>query len=444
MFRYKQSAGFDSHIRESWLICLSAGLFFFYVFFQMNIFDVINQPLRQAFQINATQLSWMSSTFVWASILLFIPAGIFVDRFCVRKIILSTMTICIIGTLGFALTTSYLLASIFHALTGIANAFCFLSCIVLVYRLFPPTHQALVTGCLVTMAFCGGMTAHTPLAYLNAYLGWRNSLLIDAILGVVILIWLFFVIKDNSPIRSSNDDALTWLKGLAQVLTTKQNWLAGIYIACLNLPIMVLCALWGATYLNKVHHLANIEASNVTSLILMGSMLGGPVFGFLSDKLGKRKPIMLLGAMGTLSMMILLVVFNNLSFIVLSCLFFSIGLFSSSQIVGYPLISESNHSHHTGLATAIASIIITGSGGLGQVLFGTLLQHHAGFMAHHYGSLDFQYAIIMLPIAAAISCIMVVGINETYCSRIYINPLSSEKSPDVYDTNAKNHQQSVT
>lgn len=429
MLRYKKAHtndkfGIDNNLRESWLICLSAGLFFFYVFFQMNIFDVINQPLRQAFQINAAQLSWMSSTFVWASVLFFIPAGIIVDRFSVRKTILITMTICIIGTLGFALTTSYILASIFHSFTGVANAFCFLSCIVLVYRFFPPTHQALVTGCLVTMAFCGGMAAHTPLAYLNEYFGWRNSLLIDVILGVVILSWLSFVIKDKCPTKSSKDDALTWFKGLTQVLTTKQNWFAGIYTACLNLPIMVLCALWGASYLKKVHHLANIDASNIMSLILMGSMLGGPLFGFLSDKLGRRKPIMLFGAMGTLGIMVLLVIFINLSFITLSCLFFSIGLFSSSQIVGYPLISESNHPHNTGLATAIASIIITGCGGLGQVLFGVLLQHHAGFMAHHFVSLDFQYAIIMLPIAAAISCLMILGIDETYCSRTFMKELS--------------------
>lgn len=62
-------------MRESWLVCLSAGLFFFYVFFQMNIFDVINQNLRQTFQINAVQLSWMSSSFVLASIFFLFQQG---------------------------------------------------------------------------------------------------------------------------------------------------------------------------------------------------------------------------------------------------------------------------------------------------------------------------------------------------------------------------------
>lgn len=428
----KDKSNTDHNLRESWLICLSAGLFFFYVFFQMNMFDVINQSLRQAFQINAAQLSWMSSTFVWASVLLFIPAGIIVDRFSVRKIILITMTICIIGTLGFALTKSYIWASIFHSFTGIANAFCFLSCIVLTYRFFPPNHQALVTGCLVTMAFCGGIVAHTPLAYLNECIGWRKSLFIDVILGLFILGWLSVVIKDKCPLKSSENGILTWFKGLTQVLTTKQNWFAAIYTACLNLPIMVLCALWGASYLKKVHHLTDIEASNVITLILIGSMLGGPLFGFFSDKLGRRKPVMLLGTMGALGTMWLLIMFTDLSFVSLSCLFFAIGLFSSSQIIGYPLISESNHANNTGLATAIASIIITGSGGVGQILFGGLLQRHAGFGVHHFTSLDFQYAIIMLPIAAVISGLMILGIEETYCSRSFMKASLKEEWVDNY------------
>src|SRR6478752_2961732 len=139
----------------AWLVCLSAGLFFLYEFFQLNIFDVINQPLRDDFQINASQLSWMSSAYLWADILFLLPAGIILDYFPTRRVILISMLVCIMGTLGFALTDSFLLASFFHFLSGIGNAFCFLSCVVLVSHWFPPRRQALVIGSLVTMAFLG-------------------------------------------------------------------------------------------------------------------------------------------------------------------------------------------------------------------------------------------------------------------------------------------------
>ncbi len=97
----------------AWMVCLSAGLFFFYEFFQLNIFDVINQPLRDDFHLNAAQLSWMSSTYLWADILFLLPAGIILDRFSTRQVILSAMFVCVIGTLGFALTNSFVLACFF-------------------------------------------------------------------------------------------------------------------------------------------------------------------------------------------------------------------------------------------------------------------------------------------------------------------------------------------
>ncbi len=120
----------------AWVVCLSAGLFFLYEFFQLNIFDVINQPLRDEFKLNATELSWMSSAYLWADILFLLPAGIILDRFSTRKVILGSMCLCVLGTVGFALSHTFLVASFFHFLSGIGNAFCFLSCIVLVSHCF--------------------------------------------------------------------------------------------------------------------------------------------------------------------------------------------------------------------------------------------------------------------------------------------------------------------
>ncbi len=140
----------------AWVICLSAGLFFFYEFFQLNLFDVINLPLREEFRLDAVQLSFMSSAYLWADILFLLPAGIILDRYSTRLVILLSMAVCVLGTICFALTHSFILACFFHFLTGIGNAFCFLSCVVLVSRWFPSRRQALVIGCLVTMAFIGG------------------------------------------------------------------------------------------------------------------------------------------------------------------------------------------------------------------------------------------------------------------------------------------------
>lgn len=400
----------------AWLVCLSAGLFFFYEFFQLNLFDVINEPLRAEFQIDAAQLSWMSSTYLWADILFLLPAGIILDRFSPRLVILSAMLVCIVGTIGFAITHSFAVAAFFHFLSGIGNAFCFLSCVVLVSRWFPPRRQALVIGCVVTMAFIGGMMAHTPLAYLNAHFGWRDSLLIDGGVGVLLFLWILVVVKDSPQTANNTTPSASPKPDFVKALANPQNWLAGLYTSCLNLPIMVLCALWGASYLETVHHLPEIAASNVVSFILVGSIVGCPVVGWLSDRMGTRKPLMYIGVL--ISLLLIMPLFSGvaLSETVLSLLFFALGVFTSTQVITYPLVAESNRAGNTGGATGIASVIIMGGGGVGQVLFGYLMHHHAG--STQYTVADFQYAMWIFPIAFMTALFALFLTRETNCKRL--------------------------
>lgn len=403
---------------KAWLICLSAGLFFFYEFFQLNIFDVINTAIRDDFNINANQLSWMSSTYLWGDLLFLLPAGVILDRISTRKVILTAMLLCIGGTIGFALTHSIALACFFHFLSGIGNAFCFLSCVILISRWFPPQRQALLIGSVVTLAFLGGMMAHTPFAWLNEYYGWRHSLILDAEFGLLLLIWIFFIVKDRpDTVTQANDtkETSSAMAGFVLALKNPQNWLAGLYTSLLNLPIMVLCALWGASYLEVVHHLPKYTASNIVSLIFIGSIIGCPLVGWLSDKLGKRKPLMILGALLTLASVIPLMLPIQLSANMLTMLFISLGLFSSTQVIAYPLVAESNPKQITGSATGIASIIIMGGGGVAQVLFGWLLQHHAGQEVIQYNTMDYQFAMWIFPISAIAALIAVLLCRESYC-----------------------------
>lgn len=404
-----------------WLICLSAGLFFLYEFFQLNLFDVINEPLREAFHLDAAQLSWMSSTYIWANVLFLLPAGVILDKISARVVILAAMAICVLGTFGFGVTHSFAWAAFFHALTGLGNAFCFLSCVIMVARWFPPRRQAFVIGCVVTMAFLGGMLAHTPLVYLSHHYGWRGAVWIDAAIGCAIFLWILLVVKDNPQAVVVSSDTLEkppYFISVLHVLANRQNWCAGLYTACLNLPIMVLCALWGASFLQKVHHLNALTASNVVSLIFIGSIIGCPLVGWLSDSLGRRKPLMLIGALVTLVIASILLRDTVLSLTVLGVLFFLLGLFTSTQVIAYPLIAESNRMDNTGVATGIASVIIMGGGGIGQVLFGLLMRKHATIEQLQYTVTDFQFAMWMFPIAAIIALGCILLLRETHCERL--------------------------
>jgi len=168
-----------------------------------------------------------------------------------------------------------------------------------------------------------------------------------------------------------------------------------------------------------VYQRTSLESSNIISLIFIGSIIGCPLMGWLSDRQARRKPLMVCGALATLCLLVPLVIGCFESSKVLSIVFFLLGLFTSTQVISYPLIAESNTSHNTGLATSVASIIIMGGGGLGQILFGYLMQNHMDLISPVDSVLDFQRAMWLFPVAIAIALIASVCMRETYGQSIF-------------------------
>lgn len=185
-----------AHPWRAWFVVLTAGLFFFYEFIQMNLFDAISGSLIHEFGITASSLGQLSSYYFIANVLFLFPAGILLDRYSTRIVILVSMGVCVMGTTLLSFAPNFHWAIISRFFTGIGSAFCFLSAIRLASRWFEPKHMALVTGLLVTMAMLGGMLAQTPMSILVSMFSWRETLLIDALMGIILMLFIASVVRD--------------------------------------------------------------------------------------------------------------------------------------------------------------------------------------------------------------------------------------------------------
>lgn len=411
---------------QAWLVCLSAALFFFYEFIQMGMFNSISQELMHDFSINASQLGFLSATYFYADVIFLLFAGVLVDRFSIRKIILSAMIMVVLSTLLFAFSRSFEIAAFSHFVAGIGNAFCFLSCIKLATRWFPSQRLALVIGIMITIAMAGGIVAQTPFALLVHFLGWRVAVMINALLGVLITLLVYFFVYDYPKHQASEkvfdvvtSQPISIMKSIRLSLRNKQNILAGIYTCLLNLPIILLGALWGTLYLTQVHHLEKTQASLVAMMIFLGTIIGSPLVGWFSDFIGRRRLLMIIGALFSLLVLIIIMFIPQLPFYSLLILFLLLGFFTSTQIISYPLIAESNPRHLTGISTSLASILIMGGGAVFQPLFGWLIDLHWNqtFLqgVPYYSPGNFLYGMSIMPIAFIVSLIAAFYLRETYC-----------------------------
>ncbi len=415
------------HTALGWVVTLTASLFFFYEFIQLNLFNAIDVQLMQAFKLNAPQLGQLSSMYFYANALCLFPAGILLDRFSTKKLLLVAVALCTVGTFAFAIAQSYFLAAAGRFVVGMGASFCFLSCIRLASRWFPPSKMALVTGLVVTMAMLGGLVAQTPLAILSGIMGWRNAVLLDAALGIVVALAIALIVQDRPP--NSHEIAhadkahlknLGLWSSIKLVFSNRNNWLGGIYTSLMNLPVFLLGALWGIHYLSEVHHISPVQASYATTMFFVGVIFGSPTFGWFSDRIGRRVLPMIVGAILSLGVMLVLMYAPNLTLNELIALFFLIGFVTSSQVLSYPAIAELNPSSLTSTAVSIASISIMVSGAIFQPFFGWVMESHWDHSMTAdgiplYSASDFMNAMMIMPVAFVLSLFIGWMIKESFC-----------------------------
>ncbi len=366
-----------------WLVVLSAGMFFFYEFIQMQMFNAISQSLLNDFHIGATTLGYIASSFFLGNVLLLFPAGMLLDRFSTRKIILTAMWITVISTIIFAKSHSLLLIGFCHLAAGMGNAFCFLSSIRIASRWFPAQRMALVLGIVISLAMLGGMVAQTPLTWLIAKVDWRNALLIVGALGFAVILLIWSVVRDVPPgqeefYRNQRQELreLGIKQSIVLALSNAQNWFAGFFISFMNVPLMLLGGLWGSLYLTTVNQVTSLQASYIISVLFLGAMIGFPVVGGFSDRIKRRRLPMILFAVFSLPIMVAIIYCTQLSFWALIGLYFALGFVMGAQTVGYPAISESNAPSITGTAMGFSALLIMGAPMIFEPLYGKLMDKH--------------------------------------------------------------------
>lgn len=404
----------QNRIMQGALICFAASLFFAYELMQLHMLNAISPMLMRDLHLSATDFGVLGSTYLLADVIFLLPAGIILDRFEVRRVILTALMFCIAGTVGFAMSTNLTQACIAHFFSGIGNAFCFLSCMLLVSRWFPSKWQATVMGLLVTMGLLGGVMAQTPFSMMANAFEWRGTLMIDAGIGLVIFGLIFLFVAD-APVKEVKVRTGGFLAEVREALTSRQNICCGLYTGFMNLPVMLLGAMWGSLFLTQIHGFDLPMASFVTSMICMGTIFGSPLFGWLADRNGSHKPMMLFGAIASIGVFALIAFVPNPTPLMMTSLFFGLGFFTSTQVLGYPLISEAAPASSRGTSMGIAAVIIMGMAFLLNPISGFLIDLNwdgtlaSGTPLYSYGNFLTSFAIF--PIAFILSALLVAFVR---------------------------------
>lgn len=414
--------------RKAILMLLVTSLFFFYEFGLNNIFNVLESPIATSYHLGSASMGFVASLYLYANLIFLIPAGALLDRFSPRKLITAAMFFCSTGVWLVAISNDLWLLMVARFVMGIGGGFCFVGCMRIAVNWFQPKHLATASGVIVTMGMLGGFMVQTPFVWLIGATGWRVGLWIVAFAGYGIMLLIWLVVRDcpkhltqSIHMRAQTLRSFGVLSSLKQTLGKRQNWACAIYGGCMNIPIAILGAVWGVPYLSHVYALSDAQAATITGMLFIGTMIGSPLMGLLSDRIGLRKPLMITGAVIAIALSMGMIFLVHSSFKLLIILYLFLGIITSTQVLSYPTVAESNAPEVAGTATSIISMMMVIGGIIGQPLYGVLVSlGWSGDMLNGtpvYASSSYFHAIFIVPVIFVLALAMTFWIKETRCQQ---------------------------
>jgi sugar phosphate permease len=414
----------------AWTVWGTGALFYLAVFFLRAAPAVMTAELMRDFHIGAASLGNLSAFYFYFYVAMQIPVGILTNSWGPRKLLVSGALLAAAGQFLFGSTHYFALACVGRAIIGGSTAVGWLVTLRLAAHWFPNTRFGMVSGLGLLFGNLGALFAQVPLRIAVEHFGWRGTAIGSSAIIFALGILAWAVVRDDpseknlesyAPAELRSQERVTFggiLRSMRTVFSFRNTWFILIAQGGMVGPIMTFTGLWGPPFLKARFGLDTKAAATICSVMIVCWAAASPLFGGLSDRIGKRKVPYLFGslvcALGWICLFYLnvpLVAFT----IIAACTSFATGC----VIIAFAYGRESVPAQHMGTATATANI----GNMLGNVLLqpgiGLLLDWNwSGAMNHGsrvYDLAAFRAGFIPIVVWGLVSSAAIVLTKETHC-----------------------------
>ena len=403
-----------------WLLPL---LFFAYQFILRLWPGLMMNQIMEQFSIDASQFGLLAAFYYYGYAGMQIPVAILLDRFGTRHIVFIFAVLCGLAALLFSYTTNFYLAIFSRFLIGVGSAVGFLGVSKVLYEWFPKDQYAKMIGFSFTFGLMGAIYGGKPVSVLIETYSWHNVAIALAMISIMIGVATYFTLRTPKKIKATQQEEQFKLTNFTTILSSPIIW----WLAFSNL-LMVgslegFADVWGVGYLMKAYNLSKCDAASLTSFIFIGMIFGGPLLAFFSKKIGNYSVIALCGVGMALAFVILLLnqTYNHL---MLSCLFFSIGIMCCYQVIVFAAGTSLVLPKQLGVTIAFLNCINMLGGSFFHTSIGKIMDiFWTGSMTNDglkvYDLEVYRYALSIIPVCAIVGAIIIYLIS----TRLKKNPV---------------------
>ncbi len=393
--------------RQSITVLISMACFF-YSIMQLSILNTLSTTLITHFDLTSTQYAWFSASFLYALCLSLLPAGVLLDRFATKPILVGALILLITTNIVFLITDSFMLGIVYRLSAGMFNAVAFLAMLKTIRLAFPQKID-FVTGFMIAFGMLGGFVAGAPIAYLLTRLTWQTLFYLLDGLGIVFAIVALASFQEIAFSKKPTN-LQQFFKQLPSVITQKSNLFCGSYTGLLNLSVYIIATMLGNLFLIQQYHLSLAQASFVSSMIFIGIIIGSPLMGWFANLTQQRKSIMFFSGLGAVTLLLILLQHPSFTLLSLSLLFLLLGFFCSAQVLSYPIVASINRKEVVNTAMSFMLLLVNSIAAIIQTLI-SLVTYNTD-LATLFNKALLQQALYFVLLAFFIAMILALFIRD--------------------------------
>ncbi len=413
--------------RLRWTAFSVVGLAFVLSFFHRFAPAAIASDLRDAFQIQSAALGGLAASYFYIYTLMQIPTGVLADTLGPRRIVAAGGIIAGLGSMLFGLADSFGLATAGRLLVGLGVSVTFIALLKLNAAWFNERHFGTLTGLTILLGNLGAVLAASPLAWALGYASWRDIFVVVGLLSLILAGLSWWLVRDDPariglPSLRELDGKQAhpahdghWYDGLLQVAGNRATWPGFFVNIGVSGTLFAFAGLWAVPFLTQGHAMDRTAATAHTSLLLAAFAVGALFLGTLSDRLGRRKPVIIVSCGLYLICWLPLLLGWQLRPGWSHALFVLMGAGAAGFTLTWACAKEVNRHALSGMATSLVNTGAFLGAAILQPLVGWAIDRAAGGAGMPLTLAEHQVGIAVLFGFALFGWLAGFALRETYC-----------------------------
>ena len=389
----------------AWLV---TAVYYFYQYMLRSAPAVMMPQLSEALGLSALGVASLAGLFYYGYSPFSLVAGAAVDRFGPKWVLPAGAIMVGVGALMFS-SGSKDMASVGRLLQGAGGVFALVGAVFIASKSFPASLAGTLIGATQMFGMAGGSAGQFLTGPLIAGgLSWQSFWFGMGVAGLVISAVLFILLPKQEPGNRQNSGLKSVVGAFGTVLRNPQSILCGIIAGLLFIPTTIFDMIWGVRYLQEARGFDYATAVLRSATVPLGWIIGCPLLGLISDRIGRRKPVMLAGAVVLLACLAW-ILYGRAAILPPYMLGIITGIASGAAMIPYTVIKEANPPEVSGTATGVINFLnFTFSALLGPVFGWILVKVSGGGQSMNLEHYQTAFEPLMYGVAAAILLIFLL------------------------------------